>query len=913
MTISHLQPVHLLASLPLAATACASVLLTSCGPATPAVLSTGEPAAALTARPPVDAAGVDAPAPTLRMSRAFLPSGYTARLVIDPGQPGFDGVVDIEGTLDAATSLLWLNARDLAIASATAQQGGQTVKLAVAAQADGGFVGLRPERALGAGPVTLHLEYSGTFLTDDAQGAFVQEEAGQRYVFSQFESQSARLVFPSVDEPWSKVPWQLTLDVPEKLVALSNTPVASEAALGDGFKRVEFAQTRPLPSYLVAFAVGPFELVDGGTSRNGVPIRVATMAGRGRDAGYAIEVTPKILAALEDYFGMPYPYEKLDSLAVPTTVGFSAMEHPGLITYGQRWLLSDPETGTDEQHSWYLDTAAHELAHQWFGNYVTPAYWDDLWLNEGFASWLGAKISRQIEPGWWPPPPVYPRMSALSQDGLASARSVRQPIVTRDDILNAFDGITYSKGAAVLAMFETAMGEDRFKTAVRRHLDDHAWGVATSDDFLAALGAEGGAETAAAFRTFIEQPGAPVVTAALRCESGRDPVVSLTQRRWLPDSSATAEDDAQRWSIPVCVAVGRGKTRSTTCTTLNDATQELALPGACPSWLLANAEGAGYYRVGLDEAAFSSLLAAWPSLHEGERLMVVDDALAAARKGAIPFGPMLDLVAPLMREGSVWSIGMAEGIVGMASADAPEGSRAQMSRWIRDTFGTRARKLGWQRRKGDGYAEDVLRIAMVSAAAEDGRDEALLKEAVKLAKRWRSLPTRTRKTVLGSAVTYSPALFEELLAAATHPADAEEQNDIFYALSRVIDPDQARRVLELMLDPAADLKASPYLPNRLARDPRTRPVAAAFVREHFAELLPRLGEDVGAYWVYALTRSCDPAQRDEVAAWAEANIAPLPGGPRIVAQALEGMDQCIAERPGRAAEVEAWLAKRKSR
>ncbi len=886
--------------LPLHAAVTAVLTLAACGSTSPR--ETG-PAPAPSAADVV----IDTPEPVFRVGRAFVPARYEARLVVDPARPGFAAEVEIRGELAAPTRTVWLHAEGLDVSGAVAQQGDAEVALDVVPATRPDMTGLRArgDAALAAGDVTLHLEYAGVFVTDDARGAFVQEERGDRYVYSQFESEYARRVFPSIDEPWSKVPWQLTIDAPTEMVALSNTPVERAEALGDGMMRTTFAQTPPLPTYLVAFAVGPFEIVDGGTSRSGVPMRVITPRGRARDATYAVEVTPSILAFVEDFIGMPYPYAKLDALVIPQTTAFSAMEHPGLITYGEMYLLFDPDTVTDQQKSWYLETAAHELAHQWFGNYVTPAWWDDLWLNESLAEWIGGEALRALEPAW--ASSVASRSWAMSSDGLASARMIRQPVESRDDVVNAFDGITYSKGASVLRMFEAAAGEEAFRAALRRYVEAHAWGVATADDFLAAVSAELGDDTAAGMRSFVEQAGVPVVEARLACEAGDDPVVTLTQRRWLP-TSLIDEQRAQRWTLPVCVVAGRGGKRDITCTTLRAATQELRLPGACPAWVLPNAGGAGYFRTALDVGQLDALEAAWDALTPGERLVIFDDAHAAARNGVLPLERVLGLVDELAREGTVDAVSQVAGLVWLADELVSDEARPRLARRVRDALGPLARRIGWQRRAGDGFAEDMLRVIAVPLAAHVGQDERLAREAVALGRRWRTLSTRERRNVLDTALAHDATLVDDLLAEARAGSDAATIGDIGYALGRVRDPGAAERVLALLLEPSTDLKTFARVIWRLAMWPRARPVVEAFVREHAASLLPRLPRELAAYSIDALTSSCDPAKREDAAAWGQVHIAPLAGGPRVLAQALETMDQCIAERPAQRAAVEAWLA-----
>ena len=318
--------------------------------------------------------------------------------------------------------------------------------------------------------------------------------------------------------------------------------------LPDGMKRVRFTRTAPLPSYLIALAVGPFDVVDGGVAgKNKTPLRYLTPRGRSAEARYAKQVTPRLLELLEDYFGMPYPFEKLDSVSIPQTVGFGAMENVGMITYASRIFLAKPYEESENFQRRYVSTAAHEIAHQWFGNLVTLAWWDDIWLNESFATWLAYKTLVRFEPrwgdGWYS---AYTRSRAITLDRLAATRRVRNPVVAEGDIINAFDAISYEKGGHVLSMFEAALTPERFRDGVRLFMQRHRFGSATAEDFVAALAeaSHGQADTVTAFRAFVEQPGTPLIDVALDCTASR-PVLKLNQSRLKPLGSQAP--DNQQW------------------------------------------------------------------------------------------------------------------------------------------------------------------------------------------------------------------------------------------------------------------------------------------------------------------------------------------------------------------------------
>lgn len=839
---------------------------------------------------PWSANSQDTTPPSLRLPEAVRPTRYSAELTVVPSEESFRGSIDIGLEVRRTTNTIWLNARYLTVELARLEGAGAPAQARIVPGGDD-LVGLQFDEALAPGAARLHIEYRGEINRKDTGGIFSLREGGEWYAYTQFEAVRARRAFPSFDEPGYKVPWQLNLIVREEHTAVSNTPVTSQARLPGGMKRVTFAQTQPLPSYLVAFGVGPFDIVDAGKAgMKGTPLRIVTPKGMAAQARYAASVTPRILELSEQYTGIPYPYEKLDSMAL-ATVNFGAMENPGLITYNMSLLLAGPQDETAQFKQSYAQIAAHEIGHMWFGDLVTHAWWDDIWLNESFATWFAEKIADRFEPSWGIKiPGLISRGEAMANDGLASARKIRQPIESNSDIANAFDSITYEKGGAVLAMFEAWMGEDRFRSAMRRYLGKYAHGNATAADFLAELGAED-ARAGTAFTTFLEQAGLPLVSMQLQCDqSGAK--LKLSQQRFLPLGSAGA--NTQLWQVPVCVGYRAGGRAQRACSLMQAATGELALGTTCPAALAADT--ARYYRVRYDGALLQKISA--PSSPAGT-VALIGDLNALAHNGTISLAQALRTVQPHAaspnRHVAQSLIAMLEDLRGVV----PESLRPIEARWIQELFGRRARSLGLSPRPGESEDALQLRPALLRFVIDAGDDHKLGAQAVVLAKRWLAdrgaIDGSMVQTVLESAARHGDrGLWELLRAELGKTRDRRERRTLFRALGSFHDTALAEAALGLLLSPELDIRESAQIAWTLSQDPRRGHLAYQFMKRNFDVLVERMPRDSAARFPKWGTQLCDDAGRSDMEVFFRERIAKVTGGPRILAQTLEQIGLCAA-------------------
>ena len=657
------------------------------------------------------------------------PLRYEVELKVDPDQPRFSGHVRIEVQLRQPQRELRLHARGLKLSGVQALGAHGLRSRGRASAADEESVWLRFDRLLPAGRMALELSFAGSMDDADAFGLFRLREDGRWYAATQFEDVGARRVVPSFDQPGFKTPWTLTLVVPEGQQAFANMPLAahpSRQPAAKGWQRLRFQTTPPLPSYLLAFAVGPFDVLEGPDAGPTV-LRYLAAQGRAHEAAYAAAATPAIVRALETYFDLRHPFPKIDSLALPMADGFGAMENVGLITYQRSWMLASGSPGIGFEQD-YVATAAHEIAHQWFGNAVTLAWWNDLWLNESFASWIGDKITAQLHPEWrWELGSLAEaRHLAMQADGLPDARSVRQPVSTPEDLGTAFNAITYQKGEAVLAMFEDWLGPEPMREGVRRYLKSHLGGTTQAEDFFAAL-SEAQPEAGRAMASFVEQPGIPQLDVHVNCE-GR-PSVELRQRRYQPLGASMA---AEHWLLPLSLRTPAGVTR----VLMREAEMRVDLPDtACPAWLQPNAGGTGYYRSTLQGPAVQALLQASDPTAQ-ELMSLFDDQLALARSGERPLAEVLPLLELLTAR--------PELALRQAAAQALQDLRPLLDAtqatdyarlWSR-LFGLQAHALGWQPREGEDTDTRAWRAALLPQLAEAGQDADLRLKARVLAERW---------------------------------------------------------------------------------------------------------------------------------------------------------------------------------
>jgi alanyl aminopeptidase len=882
--------------------------------AAPAAKAPAGQAAAAPQPPPVAE-----PPPVLQLPRDVRPVRYSLSMRIVPTEERFSGAADIEVELDRPRAVLWLHGRGLHVTSARVDDAPAAYEQVNAE----GLARLVLPRPAGPGKATLHLAWDREF---DPQivGLYLAQEAGQRYAYTQFEAVDARRAFPGFDEPDFKTPFDVALTVPSGDEAIANTMPVEEQPAGPGLKRVRFATTKPLPTYLLLWAVGPFDVVTppplppNEVRSRPLQIRGVAPKGRGAELSFALEAGADLLVRLERYFGTEFPFEKLDHVAAPDYT-YGAMENAGAILYREEILLFAPGVSPEQTRKSIASVMAHEIAHQWFGDLVTLRWWTDAWLNESFATWMGNRTVEEWNPAYGTWTSFLGGVDyAMEKDGLASARAVRQPLDDIKNVWNQFDSITYQKGGGVLAMFERFLGPERFREGIRGYLMTHAYGGGDTDDLLDALSRAAGRELKPAFRTFLDQAGIPLVEARVDCAGG-PPRLLLRQQRYLPLGSGAQRD--RTWQIPVCARYSAAGAEKESCTLLTEAQGALPLD-ACPAWVLPNADASGYYRWSLPAGDLRKLTgAAYRRLGARERISVAANVRAAMRSGALGFADGMAAIAPLAADPDPQVAGIPIDVLTAAREDlVPDATRARVEQVGRQLYGPVARRLGWTPGPGEAIPLRAFRARVLSFLAFTAGDRAVLAEAARRGRAYAgfhdgqfhpgAVDPGLASVALGAAVrTGGAKAFDALLARLPEERDGAVRRRILGALAATDDPALRERVLALPLDSRLRKNERVEVLFHVADHLESREAAWQALKREFDRLVPQVPEAHAQNAIGLAGEFCDPAHLADAQAFFGERAPRIPAGARQLAETLEKVRLCIAYRDAQGGSAARFFAR----
>jgi aminopeptidase N len=839
-----------------------------------------------------------------RLPPLATPTSYALALEVDPSQTKFSGVARIEVDIPQRTSFIVLNGHALEVtgARALAAQGTGDARAATRMAQGGKFpeeLVLAFNKPLLPGHATLVIEYAAPF-DDELSGLYRLKDGDRFYAFSDFEPTDARRAFPCFDEPSFKVPFDVSITVPRPMIAVANSPELSREDAPGQKTTFRFARTQPLPSYLVAFAVGELDVKEA-TRYAKPPIRIVTTKGKTALSGLALEATGGIIDALGDWFGIPYPYDKLDIVAVPDFHS-GAMENPGLVTFREERLLLDPARASVASRRTQAIIIAHELAHQWFGDLVTASWWNDLWLNEGMATWMETRIVDTWRPTFNARiDAVVSEHSVMDTDGLVSARAVRQPVVSTSDAAEAFDSITYEKGAAVLATIERWIGEEKFQRGVRDYLKENAFKSVQADRLLSAFDRASGKDVTQMASSYLDKPGVPEVSARLECERGGRWNMELGSQQWRPLGSKLSEEGDRSWTIPVCVRPGGEKKDS--CADLPAGAPSLVAGRGCPSFVHPN-WGASYYRFSLSERDFVRLAESRAQLDVPARISLLSNAWAAVRSGQLEPKAMLKILPAFDDDNTRQIVEQIVSILyGMSEALVEDDTRADFRKFSLARLSKRKKKLGWAPpAKGDTSGEDALtRKAVLLAMGDIAEDEATLREAEETSTKWLTDPANVDADAGAAAVELASrkagdARIPVLLNAAKNAKNREDRIVALRALMGFDDETALKRALDLTLTDDIRANEMRYVASAVFTRRKSRPIAEAWIRAHWDDLLKKLPGSLSHALLRAAGVGCSKADADERAAFYGPRVASIEGAARPLAEALEAVSLCAALR-----------------
>jgi aminopeptidase N len=813
-----------------------------------------------------------------KLPKDVVPTDYAVRIVPDIDKLTFAGTETVKFDVRRRVRQLVLNALELKIEAASID-GKKLPGSAIKTDAQNELLTLALSSELPTGEHTLTLRFAGK-INQQGQGLFYmryqEEGTGARKIMlgSQFEATDARRFFPCWDEPVFRARFQLTAVVPENWLAVSNMPVESENKIAGG-KEVRFAATPPMSSYLNVFVAGELDFIE---SRSGpTQLRVIATKGKAEMGRYALEATAQILRYYNDYFGVPYPLPKLDQIALPGGFG-GAMENWGGITYYESKLLFDPKRSSAETKQDIYEVLAHEMAHQWFGDLVTMAWWDNLWLNEGFASWMGSKCTAHFNPRWevwlrreFPRDPSrrvgIAKEVAMEGDARSTTHPIQQPVATEAEANSAFDDITYKKGQSFLRMLESFLGEDVFREGIRRYMAAHLYSNTTTADLWKALSEASGKPVGEIATGWTEQPGFPVV----KVKREQDGNVSLTQDRFAVNFTNAPPLE---WKIPLTYAV-IGETPATLLMTGKiDSIHNISPDRA----LKLNVNGAGNYRAEYDEASWKLLLGVLKNLGVADRVNLLSDTWALVQANRVPVARYFELVEKLPASTDLAEreqiIHVLEFINQLLSGSPEQG---KFQRYARSLLLPTFDAVGWEAKPDEQPATTNLRASLITALGnlDDPKMVASCRERFKaFLINSESLAPDLRPAVFSVVGRYADeSTWNQLHQLGLKTTSIEEKQNYYDALANAIDPELVKKTLPIALTDELPTSRAVFLVLRVARESGHPDIAWDFARANMKALLAK-SDALGAntYAPSLFTFFADDSRAQELRTYAKNSL-----------------------------------------
>lgn len=829
-----------------------------------------------------------------RLPRNVVPEQY--KLILTPhieiGR--FLGNTTITVRVKEPVREITMHAADLDIGSVHVRDSVRKQRAQVSLDPETSTMTLRLRRELVPGTAEIRISYEGP-LRDDLRGLYVSRSAPDIYLFTQLQPTDARRLFPSFDEPDLKARFDVTVVVDEEHVAISNSKVISILpGPRHGTRRIRFATTPPLSTYMLALAIGPLDCLSG---RHGdLPLRFCAQRGMEGKGRAIFEGTRELLSFYEEWFGLPYPFDKLDVVALPDMAP-GGMENPGAVFLREGWALVDRDAGLDAQR-WSSTLLAHEISHMWVGDLATLEWWSDLWLNEGLATWISLEALR----AWRPEIGVddmqtIRRIRTFDQDSLVR-RAVAGPIEGNETLFELFDLVATEKPAAMMEMVEQVVGKDELRRAIRSFLITYAWSNASTDEFVAHIESELGADAANVIRSYTSQPGYPVIGVSTTCVDGS-----------LRMTLAQENGSEGSWHVPVCHRSLSGDAAPTCQIISGSATVDV--PGSCSVPILVNPGRPGYYRVRYSRGDLDRILRASASMSAYERANLLDNEWSFVVSGERSVGDYLAMLETgFADEREPTLVAMINARLALVEKQfaTPE-QRGELRAWTRTYFGPQIARLGTMPLPGENQKTAMLRREVVWGAGALGRDPAIIELARQNVRQLFDDPSSVDRSLADTMLHLAArsgdvALYNSYLARVRRARDPQDGYRFLMGLTSFTSPDLVQRTIELTMTNVVRPQDASSVVGKLLGNPDSAEAAWQVVRQRWPEITKRLPETfTSERIVYGTGSFCSAERRDEVAAFFRNVTAP----PRTLDASLARIDRCIAARPFQTAALGQWL------
>ena len=836
-----------------------------------------------------------------RLPKTVLPEHYRLALTPDLKTATFGGDETIDVTLTEASKTIALNAAEITFKTVTATPvsgSGAAVTAVVSLDADKQQATFTFPTELPAGKVKLAIAYSG-ILNDKLRGFYLSKTAKRNYAVTQFESTDARRAFPSFDEPAFKATYDISLTVDAGDTVISNTNIIADKPAAAGLHTVTFATTPKMSTYLVAFLVGDFKCVSG--QSDGTPIRACTTPGQEEKGRFAVSAAEYILHWYNNYFGIKYPMPKLDMIGIPDFEA-GAMENFGAITYRETDFLIDEKTATLSDKKSVASVVAHEMAHQWFGDMVTMQWWDNIWLNEGFATWMETKPIAEWHPEWhYSQDDAAGLDGTLNLDSAATTHAIRAKADTPSEINEMFDGISYGKGGAVLAMVENYLGKETFRQGVHNYLEAHLYANATAEDFWNAQTATSHKPIDKIMDSFVAQPGVPLLTLS---GDGKAKIDATQSRFYLSAGTKPESDVTQSWTIPVCF---KGEAKD--CELMTGASQSLKLPAA--PFVFADAGGKGYYRVQYPKPLYDQIVAhAESALTPEERISLIGDEWATMRAGHGTVGDYLDLVGAVKSDPSNIVLSAALGkISAIESRIATDSERDELYAWLRREFSPIYKALGPAAPK---EAQDTHQLrALLFGVLGAAKDPVILAESKATAEKFiadpASVDPELGQIAMGIAANNGDAaLYDKFLALSASTKDPATRTQALFLTATFKDPALAKRTLDSVAEGKVKNQDSWILLAILLSNRDTRELTWKYIQDNWTKVSAQFTTSSGNRVVGATGGFCTAEKRDEVTSFFSTHK--VDAAERTLKQVGDSINACIELHQAQEPNLKKWLA-----